>query len=174
MLRRLSFFLLIYSLGCDNDRIRVKPDDPDLLPRLSSADTLDMHLVRRLSHFLGVARAADSSSLSALITADFKVIDTRASLKRSPGGHAVWDEITYWQVLAGHLSKRLDPEYSTFSADVAQYSARVYAGGSTNDIWSTWSYRDGAWRPVEVAITPHLRDSQSVVRNRSIYPRRPR
>jgi len=125
----------------------------------TSIDTLQVHLVSRLRVLLDAGAASDSAQLAGAITPDFKAGDTRADRRfpRSVIGKS--EDLTYWEVIAGQLSPRLEREYTTFRAVPNGRVANVYALGDTSGVLTTWQYGADGWRATYLMISraEHLR-----------------
>ena len=119
----------------------------------TSIDTLQVHLVSRLRVLLDAGVASDSAQLARVITPDFKAGDTRAQRRFARSFIGKSEDLTYWDVIAGRLSPRLEREYSTFRAVPNGRAGNVYALGDTSGVLTTWQYGSDGWRATYLIIS---------------------
>jgi hypothetical protein len=158
--RLVTALFLAATLGCGEPPSDDLPAQATLLSSNNATDTLEIHLTRHLQRLIAAFAADDSAAIVDLITVDFTAVDTRIVSLPTSRGSAPGEQLNYWQVTAGGLSGRLDPDYSSFAADADDTTARVYAIGTSHDLWTTWLYRDDHWK-AETLIFIRRASSQS-------------
>lgn len=125
-----------------------------LLADQASPDTLQAPFARLQKDLIEALQTQDSIALGRLLARGFRAYDTRVSERRSasPGGGVQPQEFSYFEVMAGALTERLDMPVNTFEAVDAGPRVRVLATGPGDAVRTTWGHQNGRWQALQLII----------------------